>query len=446
MDSDIKSTLAKQRAYFDSGATRDVSFRLDRLKRLRQALIDHESEILDALYKDFRKPHNESHGTEIGLAITELNYFISHLRKWTKRKTVPTFLFNFYTRSYIYHEPYGLALLITPWNYPFLLTIPPLIGAIAAGNCVVLKPSERSPNSSNVIKSILDSVFPEEHVKVYLGDSVISQTLLRENWDYLFFIGGIRVGKIIMEAAAKNITPLTLELGGKSPCIVHHDADIAKAARRIVWGKMLNGGQSCAAPDYVLAHKKIWGKLLEAMKGELLTFYGNNPEDSGDFCRMIDDQHYQRLKRFLDNGDIVLGGQSNDKTRYIAPTILKHISMDDPVMSEEIFGPILPVLDYETLDDVAGIVKKNPNPFALYIFTNSPSVERELIERIPFGAGCVNDTMIQFASSTVPLGGVGASGIGSYRGKASFEAFSHRKGILKKSNLFDLPFRYPPYT
>lgn len=441
----IKETIEKQRAYFAEGATKQLDFRLEKLKILREAIIDNEKEIMEALKKDLNKAPFESYETEIGLVLEELKYTIKHLPKWVRRKKVKTPITHFLSRSYIYTEPYGVTLVMSPWNYPFQLTIAPLIGSIAAGNCTIIKASDYSSNTSDVIHKLISKNFDEAYISVIRGGREANRTLLDERFDYIFFTGSVQVGKIVMEAASKHLTPVTLELGGKSPCIVDETVNIDLAAKRIVWGKFLNAGQTCVAPDYLMVHSSVKGKLINKISDYIIEFYGSESCSNLDYPKIINDKHFYRLLGLLKDEDIVFGGKSNNKTNQISPTVLDNVTWDSVVMQEEIFGPILPVLEFEDINEVISIVNKRPKPLALYYFSNNNDRQKRIIKNISFGGGCINDTVVHVATSYMPFGGVGHSGMGGYHGKASFETFSHKKGILDKSNLIDINLRYPPF-
>lgn len=441
----IKQLAASQREYFSKGKTLDISFRLIQLKKLRHALKKHETDLLQALQADLNKPKFEGYAAEVGLVLEELSNMISHLAHWAKAKIVPASLANFPSIGKIYSEPYGNVLIMSPWNYPVLLSLQPLIGALAAGNCVVLKPSEYSPNVSHLLKKILDDIYPAKYVVVMTGGRMANQELLAEKFDYIFFTGSVSVGKIVMESASKNLTPITLELGGKSPCIVDKTANLDLAAKRIVWGKFLNAGQTCVAPDYLLVQSCVKDELLEKMRQYILKFYGTHIEDSKEFPKIINEKHFNRLISLLDNGTVVTGGEYNPLRNQISPTILDNISIHSPIMQEEIFGPILPVLTFTKLDEVITYVKEHPKPLAAYYFTNDKRREQYVMKHLSFGGGCINDTIMHLANSTMPFGGVGDSGMGGYHGKYSFDTFSHKKSMMKKALWPDLPFRYPPY-
>lgn len=434
-----------QRAFFQDGGTKSLEFRIQQLKTLKRLLKENEKELIDAVYSDFQKPPFETFGTEIGLIIGEINYAIQQLPKWVKPKRVPTSLVNFPSQNFILKEPYGSVLIISPWNYPVQLSLLPLVGALAAGNTAIIKPSELTPNTSATIHKLLNQYFDETVVATVLGGVEVSNELLVLNFDYIFFTGSTRVGKIIMEKAARRLTPVTLELGGKSPCIVDETADLAISAKRIVWGKFINAGQTCVAPDYLLVHDSIKVEFLEHLKNAVTELYGEDPSNSPDYTRIVNQQHFERLESLLNDGTIVTGGTSDAQTRFISPTILTDVTWQDAVMQEEIFGPILPVLTYSSLDDAIAQIRQTDRPLALYLFTSSSKVEQKILESLSFGGGAINDTIAQLGNHHLSFGGVGASGFGSYHGQASFNSFSHQKSIMKKNFLIDIPIRYAPY-
>lgn len=444
-NSTISELVQKQRAYFNSKKTLDLRFRLDQLKKLYETIDKYEKDICDAIHKDFKKSYFEAFGTEVALVKDEIKFFLRRLPKLMKPEKVRSSLVIMPAKSYIYHEPYGLSLIISPWNYPFQLTFLPLVGALAAGNCVVLKPSELTSHTSRLTRDILAEIFEEEYVSVLEGGPDLTTSLLEEKFDHIFFTGSVPVGKIIYEAAAKQLTPCVLELGGKSPCIVDKDADLKLAARRIVWGKFLNGGQTCVAPDYLLVHKTIKEKLLYKMVHYVHQFYGQDPIASPDFPRIINQKNFKRLASLLDKGTILTGGKTDPSQNYISPTIIDNIEWEDPVMQDEIFGPILPVIEFSELEEVLLKVLKRPKPLAFYYFSRSKRKQEKLLGEMPFGGGCINDTLLQFGSPTIPVGGVGQSGIGRYHGKSSFLTFSNSKSVVKKKTKIDIPFRYAPY-
>lgn len=443
---EYKEMLAKQKTFFNSGITRSVQWRKSRLKALYAAIENYQEELFDALKSDLNKSPTEAFSTEIGLVLEEISFALKHISKWSKPKSVPSALLNFPSRSKIYCEPYGVVLILSPWNYPIQLALMPLVGAIAAGNCAVIKPSEESPASSKLLAEIIKSCFEPEFVNVVLGDKTASESLLKEKFDYIFFTGSPTVGKIVMKAAAENLVPVTLELGGKSPCIVDETADIQVSARRIVWGKCINAGQTCVAPDYLLVHKSVKEKLLAAMEKEICAFYTDSPENNSDYPRIINKRHFLRLCEYFKDGKIICGARANQQTLQIAPTILDDVNIEAPVMQEEIFGPVLPVMTFEKIDEVIKFVSDRPRPLALYFFSSDKKQQRRILKTLSFGGGCINDTILHLASPYMPFGGVGNSGMGSYHGKSSFETFSHKKSVLHKGFFADLRFRYPPYS
>ncbi|WP_313432851.1 aldehyde dehydrogenase [Siminovitchia terrae] len=432
------SLITSQREFFRTNQTKDVAFRLNALKKLRSAVKLYEREFIMALKTDLNKSEFEAYSTEIGIILEELRFTISKLRSWVKPVKVKTPITHIGSASYVYSEPYGTTLIISPWNYPFQLAAAPLIGAISAGNCAIIKPSELTPRTSQVFAKMIRDIFPQNYVTVVQGGVETSQALLQEEFGKIFFTGSVLVGKTVMEAAAKHLTPVTLELGGKSPCIVHEDASLKLAARRIAWGKFTNAGQTCIAPDYLYVHKRIKDRFLALLREAIHEMY-----EVQSMTRIVSDKHFDRLTSFLKQGEILLGGKSNREMLSIEPTILTDITWDDRVMSDEIFGPILPVLEYTALDDVVEGIRKHPNPLALYLFTASTRIQNEVLNSISFGGGCINDTIYHFANPHLPFGGVGTSGIGAYHGKNSFDVFSHKKSVLKQTTLFDIPFRYP---
>lgn len=423
----------------------NVNFRKETLIKLLNAVIVHENEIIQALYDDFKKPAFESVLTETSYVILELKHTIKNLKKWSSPKRVFPSLLNFPSKDYIYKEPYGKVLILAPWNYPFQLALCPLISAVAAGNQVVLKPSELTPKTSEIIHKIMGKVFDKNHVEVIEGGVEISKQLLSERWDYIFFTGSVAVGKIVAKAAAENLTPVTLELGGKNPCIIDETANLKLAAKRIVWGKFVNAGQTCIAPDFILIQKNMKKHFVNFLKEEITKAYGENPEKSPDFARIINTKNWQRLVDLIEPEKVVFGGQTNLKDSYIAPTVVEETSLESPIMQEEIFGPLLPILTYKKEAEIDAIISKYEKPLALYIFTENPYFYRRIIQNHSFGGGCINDTMIHFANKRLPFGGVGHSGIGAYHGNLSFDTFSHQKSIVKKANWLDLPMRYAPY-
>ncbi|CAM2731007.1 aldehyde dehydrogenase (NAD+) [Flavobacterium psychrophilum DSM 3660] len=422
-----------------------ISQRKDALKKLLKNIIIHEEEILEALYKDFKKPRFEGIVTETSYIISELKNTINKIDSWSKPKWVFPSLLNFPSSDYIYSEPYGKVLIISPWNYPFQLAISPLIAAVAAGNTVTLKPSELTPYTSGILSKIIRESFEVKHVVVVTGDYTIAQDLLKKRWDYIFFTGSVTVGKIVAKAAAENLTPITLELGGKNPCIVDESANLQLAAKRIIWGKILNAGQTCIAPDYILVHHKMKSKLINYLIDEIKKALGENPQESEDFARIINLKNWERQLSLIENQNIISGGQSSKNDFYLAPTLLDEPHLDSPVMKDEIFGPILPILSYQSKTDIESTISKYEKSLSLFIFSENKSFIKEVLNKYSFGGGCVNDTIIHFSNSRLPFGGVGHSGIGAYHGKLSFDTFSHKKSIVRKGNWLDLPLRYAPY-
>lgn len=441
----MNDCILAQRRFFSSGNTFPLASRLDSLRRLRGAIESHEAELLAALRADLGKPEFEAFVSEIGFIYEDLRYVEKNLKRWMRPEKFWSPLTTFPARSFLYREPLGVVLIIAPWNYPFQLLMAPLVGALAAGNCAVLKPSELAPHTSAVIQKLISSAFPEEIVAVVEGGKAETEALLAEKFDHIFFTGGSAVGKIILAKAAETLTPVTLELGGKSPCIVDSDADLETAAKRIVWGKFFNAGQTCVAPDYLLVQNSVRVPLVEKLQAAVLSFYGADPRMSPDYARIINDRHFSRLVGLLQGQKLFSGGQSVASERYLAPTILEPANAESPVMQEEIFGPILPVVSYDRLEDAMGIVRSRSKPLALYYFSRDASRQKEILEKLSFGGGCVNDVLMHLSDPNLPFGGVGESGMGAYHGKRSFEVFSHAKGVLKKSARWDLPFRYPPY-
>jgi aldehyde dehydrogenase (NAD+) len=423
----------------------NINFRKETLIKLLNEVIINENKIIQALYDDFKKPAFEAMLTETSYVILELKDTIKNLKNWAKPKRVFPSILNFPSTDYIYKEPYGKVLIIAPWNYPFQLALCPLISAVAAGNQVVLKPSELTPKTSEIITKIIAKVFDKNHVTVVEGGVEVSQQLLSERWDYIFFTGSVAVGKIVAKAAAENLTPVTLELGGKSPCIIDETANLKLAAKRIIWGKFVNAGQTCIAPDYILIQKDMKSHFVTYLKEEITKAYGKNPSESPDFARIVNVKNWQRLVNMIEPEKVIFGGQSDIKDCYIAPTLVKETSLDSPVMKEEIFGPILPILTYKNETEIDCIISRFEKPLALYIFTENHAFSKQIIEKYSFGGGCINDTLVHFSNKRLPFGGVGHSGIGAYHGSLSFDTFSHKKSIVKKANWLDLPMRYAPY-
>jgi aldehyde dehydrogenase (NAD+) len=439
---DAHDLVRKQKDFFLTGKTKNIEYRIKALQDLKESIKENESKITDALKKDLNKSDFEAYTTEIGYVLEEIRFFLKNLRSWAKPKRVKSSWFQIGSVNTVYSDPYGTALILSPWNYPFQLAIAPLIGAIGAGNCAVIKPSEMSLKTSEVLEDIIKKLYPEEYIAVVPGDIDTGQDLLEEPFDKIFFTGSERVGKIVMEKAARHLTPVTLELGGKSPCIVHEDAKIRLAAKRIVWGKFINAGQTCIAPDYVYVHRNVRDLFLEELKKAVFDLYGASPVKNPHYTRIVNRKHFQRLTGYLNEGEIILGGSFDEERLVIEPTVLTGITWEHHVMHEEIFGPVLPVMEYDSLTEVFNGILRHPDPLALYLFTESSAVEKEVLSNVSFGGGCINDTIFHVTSPYLPFGGVGKSGMGYYHGKASFDAFSHKKIILKQTTLFDIPFRY----
>ncbi|WP_332630877.1 aldehyde dehydrogenase [Halalkalibacter flavus] len=433
--------LLNQREYFYKGETRDLSFRLKQLNILKQAIQRYEEDFLHALNKDLNKTKEEAFLTELGPLYQEIAYVQRHLRKWAKPKRVKTAISHVGSKGYVYHEPHGVALIIAPWNYPLQLAFAPLIGAIAGGNCSVIKPSELTPYTSRLISQLVKAHFSEKYIVVVEGDASVSQSLLSKRFDYIFFTGSVGVGKKVMEAASRNLIPVTLELGGKSPVIIDKSAKLKLAAKRIAWGKFINAGQTCVAPDYALVHKEIQEEFLSHLTNEIENVYITKYEE-GTYPRIVSERHFKRLLTFLDDGDIVAGGFSEEERLTISPTLLTNVKWNTPVMQEEIFGPILPIFSYEDDSEAMAIVRDKPEPLALYIFTEEQGVQHKFIHQLSYGGGCVNDTIMHLATPHLPFGGKGESGMGAYHGYESFSAFTNKKSVLKQSTRFDLPIRY----
>lgn len=444
--SDIEALVDMQREHFATGKTIDVEYRLRALSRLRDAIKAHGDQIYQALNDDLGKSKYESYMCEIGLVLDEISYHIRHVRKWTRCRRVRPDLCNFPSVYYQVDEPYGVVLVMSPWNYPFLLTIEPLVGAISAGNCAIVKPSAYSPATSSVIDEILGEVFEPGHVKCVLGGRNENSALLEARWDYIFFTGSPMVGRIVMEKASRNLTPISLELGGKSPCIISKDCDLKRAAQRVAFGKFLNVGQTCIAPDYVLCEEEIHDCFVELLIKEIRRQYGKDALSNQNYGRIVNKKHFDRLLGLIDEEKTVCGGRFDEHALRIEPTVMCDVTPDDAVMREEIFGPLCPILKVGDMAQAEAFVNERPKPLALYLFSNDRETQERFMSHVSFGGGCINDTIIHISSKRLPFGGVGESGMGSYHGFRSFETFSHRKSIVKKANLFDLPVRMQPYT
>ena len=442
---EIAALIRNTAAFFATNVTKSYEFRAEQLRKLGDAVHLYERRINDALYKDLHKGSMETYLTEIGMVQEEVRFLLKHLKKLMKPKRVRTPLSHFLASSTIYYEPYGTALIMSPWNYPVNLTLTPLAGAIAAGNCAVIKPSNYSPETSKVIADLIAETFDPRFITVVTGGREENTGLLEQKFDYIFFTGGTTVGKLVMEAAARHLTPVTLELGGKSPCIIDETADIAAAARRILFGKLLNGGQTCVAPDYVLIHQTVKAAFIEQCKAVLRAFLPTDAYVSCNVTRIVNDKHFERLSRLMEGETVVIGGEKDTRSRFIPLTVLDNIDFESPVMQEEIFGPLLPLISFTDLQWAIDQIRARPKPLALYLFTKNVAVERKILSEISFGGGCINDTIVHLASPFMPFGGIGTSGMGSYHGKQSFFTFSHEKSVMKKSLLIDLPMRYHPY-
>lgn len=442
---EIETLVARQRAYFAQNTTLPLEFRREALDRLERAIVQREGEINDALRADLGKSASESYMCEVGMTLSELRFMRSHLRAFARKRRVLTPLAQFHASSYTFRDPYGVVLIMSPWNYPFMLTMEPLVGALAAGNCCVVKPSAYAPATSAIIGKLIADCFPPEHVCVVEGGRAENQALLHQTFDYIFFTGGVTVGREVMRCASEHLTPVTLELGGKSPCIVDSTAKVKLAARRIAFGKLLNCGQTCVAPDYLLADRRIADELIACLGRE---FERMAPDalHNDSYVHMVNRKHFDRVMGLIDPEKAVLGGHGDAQTLRIEPTILRGVSAEEPVMQEEIFGPVLPVLTYDTLDEAIDFVRSRPHPLALYFFSEDRAAQRRILRETAFGGGCINDTIIHLATSRMGFGGVGQSGMGSYHGKKSFDTFSHEKSIVDKKTWMDMPVRYLPYT
>jgi len=445
---EIENVLKQQKDFFKTHKTKDINFRIEQLKNLRTAILDYEDKIYEALYKDLKKSKYHSYLNEIGIVLKEISYAINNLKKWSKDKKVSSGMFLL-SKNFIKSEPLGQILVISPWNYPFNLAICPVIGAISAGNTIVLKPSEISENTAKVIEEMVSKYFDEQYFKVILGDAKKTSKLLDFNFDYIFFTGSENIGKIVMQKAANNLTPLTLELGGKSPCIVDEDVDLEKTVSRIVNGKFMNAGQTCVAPDYLLVHSKIKDRLIRKLIDKIEVFYSKDVKNSNDYERIINEKHFKRIMSYLKDVNIIHGGESDVKDLFVSPTLIDMENIkdikDSKVMKEEIFGPILPIIEYNNLDEVIDFINLKPKSLALYIFSDNKKIQKKILNETSSGGSCINDTIIHLANINLPFGGVGKSGFGAYHGKSSFDTFSHKKSVLINTNLFDIFMRFPPH-
>jgi len=444
---DLNSTLKNLRGFYDSGATLSYEFRKKQLETFEQAIIKYDDEINDALYTDLKKSKEETWATETGLLMGEIKNANKNLRNWMKPKKVPAGLVTFPSSAKIYSDSLGVVLIIAPWNYPLQLCLIPLVGAIAGGNCAVLKPAEYAPATEQIIVKIMEEIFPGDYIKVITGQGaeIVPAMISRFRFDHIFYTGSVAVGKEIYRLAAKDLVPVTLELGGKSPCIVYADADIKVAAKRIILGKFLNAGQTCIAPDYILVHETAKDKLLNELRGAIQNFYTHDPSSGYGYGKIINENRFKKLLGFLTKEKIFYGGKNDERSLYIEPTILINVSSNDDVMKEEIFGPILPVLSFATTEHAMQIVQQNKNPLAFYLFTGNKKTEEEWLKKIPFGGGCVNNTVWHFTNEHLPFGGIGNSGLGAYHGKNTFKLFTHAKPVLKTATWLDPALKYPPF-
>jgi len=440
----IRKQVEKQKAFFNSGVTRNIDDRIRKLKKLRHAISESENEINEALWHDLHKSAYEAFMTETSIVLGEIDLHIRKLRKWAKPRYVITPFQLLPSSSRLIHEPYGVVLIIAPWNYPLQLVLAPLAGAISAGNAVVVKTSPNAPHTSRVIKSIVKKVFEEDYVSVFEGGREVNQALLQERFDYIFFTGSPSLGKVVMKAASEYLTPVTLELGGKSPCIIDESANLEIAARRIAWGKLINAGQTCIAPDYLLIHQKIKEPFLEKLKHYIRKFYGENPQSSPDYPRIVSQDAFKRLSSLIQKEKVVFGGETDENEKYISPTILDQVTFNDPVMQEEIFGPLIPLISFANIQEAINIINTHEKPLALYYFGSSHTA-RTVIGKTSSGGVCINDVLLHIANKNLPFGGVGNSGMGKYHGKYSFETFSHRRAVVKSNMLIDIPVKYAPF-
>lgn len=446
-EKDVAVMLDKQKRFYYTGVTKSSDFRKERLLRLKETIKIYEAEILQALWKDLHKSEFEAYVTEVGFVLDSIDYMVRNLDDWMKTEQVKTPIHLQPAKSFIVREPYGSVLIIAPFNYPFQLVMEPLIGAIAGGNCAIVKPSEMAIHTSAVIRKMLSATFEPEYVRVVEGEKEETTVLIHAPFDYIFFTGSVSVGKVIMRAASERLTPLTLELGGKSPAIVDQTANLQRAAERIAWGKFTNAGQTCVAPDYVLVHHSVKDKFLKKLTRTIEDFYGRDIQESPDFVRIINERHFDRLGGILskEQNNIVFGGRTDRSDLYVEPTILEGIGWDNPSMEDEIFGPILPIMTYDNLGEIIHQIRQRPKPLAAYMFTENQKAENFFLNELPFGGGCINDTISHVGNVNLPFGGVGTSGLNAYHGKYSFESFTHAKSILKKNTAIPFKIAYPPY-
>lgn len=443
---EITNLIDAQRTFFVTGSTLNADYRITALRKLKNCIKAHEQDIMNALRTDLGKGSQESYMCEVGLTLSEISYMLSHTRRFMRENTVATPLAQFASRSYVKPSPYGTVLIMSPWNYPFLLTMEPLVDALAAGNTAIIKPSAYSPATSEVISRIVGECFNPEYVAVVTGGRAENTCLLDADFDYIFFTGSKTVGKEVMRHAAEHLTPVTLELGGKSPCIVAPDADLKLAARRIVFGKYLNCGQTCVAPDYILCHSSVYEKFIEYVKAEIIRQFSDKPLENPEYGKIINEKHFNRILGLIDRDKLVFGGASDADALRIEPVVMRDITEDDAVMKEEIFGPVMPVLSYDDTEGMIARINSHDHPLALYVFSGNKAFIKKITSSISFGGGCVNDTIIHLATSNMGFGGVGGSGMGSYHGRDGFNTFSHRKSIVDKKTWLDLPMRYQPYS
>jgi aldehyde dehydrogenase (NAD+) len=440
--------LKTMRDYYDSGVTKTFEFRKQQLLSLKRVLLKYEQEIGAALYADLKKSSEEVYATETGLLLAEINVALKNLRSWMRPRRAGTNLVNLPSSSKIYRDPLGVVLIIAPWNYPLQLSLIPLTGAIAAGNAALLKPSELAPATAAIIEKIISEIYPPEYISVIQGDgaAVVPGLMRAFRFDHVFYTGSIAVGKAIYQLAASALVPVTLELGGKSPAIIEPDANLTIAAKRVVVGKFINAGQTCVAPDYVLVHTSIQDLFIEKLKHTIASFFGDNAAASKSYGRIINEKRFDQLASYLSQGEIVFGGQQDRASLFIAPTVITNVDLDTPLMKEEIFGPVLPVIPFHTMEEALAIINRNPNPLSFYLFTSDSKKENSWIEKVPFGGGCVNNAAWQFANHHLPFGGIGFSGMGAYHGKYSFDVFTHAKAMMKTATWIDPAIKYPPFT
>ncbi len=443
---DIQATVAAQRDYFKQGKTLDLAARREALNRLQACIRKNENEINAALQSDLGKSATETYMCETGMTLSELSFMLGHMNRFAKKRRVLTPLAQFHASSFTVRDPYGVVLIMSPWNYPFMLTMEPLIGALAAGNCCVVKPSAYAPATSAIIAKIIRECFDPAYVAVVEGGRAENQALLDQTFDYIFFTGGVTVGREVMRRASEHLTPVTLELGGKSPCIVDSTAKLDVAAKRLAFGKLLNCGQTCVAPDYLLIDRRVKDEFLALLKKHITKMIGEDARANDSYVHMINRKHFDRVCGLIDPAKVVFGGASDPKSMRIQPTIMDNVTPEDAVMQEEIFGPVLPVITYDSLDEAIAFVNNRPHPLALYFFSQDKAAQKRVLREVPFGGGCINDTIIHLATSRMGFGGVGNSGMGSYHGKKSFDTFSHEKSIVNKYTWMDMPVRYMPYT